>query len=41
MIENGQALPFTLATDVPLGKAVSTTTLFAEALGDARAGQDR
>jgi hypothetical protein len=41
LIENGQALPFTLATDVPLGKAVNTTTLFAEVLGDARAGQDR
>jgi hypothetical protein len=32
VIENGQVLPFSLSTDVPLGKAVATTTLFVEVL---------
>jgi hypothetical protein len=35
-IENGQALSFTLATSVPLGSAVTTTTIFTEVLTDAR-----
>ena len=36
LIENGQSLPFTLSTAVPLGKAVATTTMFVEVLGDAQ-----
>ena len=36
LIEVGQPLAFTLSTDVPLGKAVATTTVFTEVLGDAR-----
>jgi hypothetical protein len=34
VIENGQTLSFSLATDVPLGKAVSSTTVFVDVLGD-------
>jgi len=34
LIENGQSLPFSLSTDVPLGKSVATTTVFAEVLSD-------
>ncbi len=37
VIENGQALPFSLTTDVPLGKAVATTTVFTEVLDQAEA----
>jgi len=37
VIENGQALPFSLSSDVPLGKAVATTTVFTEVLGGAQA----
>lgn len=36
VIENGQSLSFSLATDVPLGKAVSTTVVFSEVLGEPR-----
>jgi hypothetical protein len=37
LIETGQALPFVLTTDVPLGKAVATTTVFTDVLDQARA----
>ena len=37
VIENGQSLPFSLTTDVPLGKAVATTTVFTEVLDQAQA----
>lgn len=36
VIEDGHALPFSLVTEVPLGKSVSTTTVFSEVLGEPR-----
>ncbi len=36
LADDGQVLRFQLSTDIPLGKAVATTTVFAETLGDAR-----
>lgn len=41
LIANGQVLPFTLSTDIPLGKSVATTIVFAEVLGDAQTSPDR
>lgn len=35
-VENGQVLPFTLATPVPLGKWVAEVQIFAELLADAQ-----
>jgi hypothetical protein len=37
LIEDGQVLPFSLSTGVPLGKAVATTTIYTDVLADARA----
>jgi hypothetical protein len=34
VIESGQSLAFSLSTDIPLGKAVATTTVFTEVLGE-------
>ncbi len=41
LIENGQSLPFALSTGVPLGKAVASTTMFVEVLGDAQVAPPR
>ena len=40
VIATGQTLPFSLSTDIPLGKSVATTTVFVETLGDAQAAAD-
>lgn len=40
VIATGQTLPFSLSTDIPLGKSVATTTVFVETLGDAQAAVD-
>lgn len=39
-VENGQVLPFTLATPVPLGKWVAEVQVFAELLSDAQVARD-
>ena len=36
-IENGQVLSFSIATGIPLGRSVATTTMFTDVLGDAQA----
>ncbi|WP_239490524.1 hypothetical protein [Luteitalea sp. TBR-22] len=39
LIENAHAIPFSLSTGIPLGKAVHTVRFFAELLSDARLAQ--
>lgn len=41
LLEQGQAVPFTLATPVPLGKWVADVKAFAEVLPDAQVAQDK
>ncbi len=41
LIQDGQSLAFAMSTDVPLGKGVATTTVFAEVLPDAHVGAGR
>lgn len=36
-IETGQAVSFSIATGIPLGRSVATTTMFTDVLGDAQA----
>lgn len=37
VVADGQSVRFTLSTDIPIGKAVKATTVFAETLDDAKA----